>query len=230
MKKTTWILSFLTLISTSVILQFMPDELPTHYDINGNIDAYGSKYLYLIIPVIIIATTAFLSFLGNTFSRKADNPEDEKTAAEADSNAKVMNIVTLAVTILLSITLFTALYNAYISVNAGIEYLELDELKITTVLMGTFFIVSGNYLPKTKLNGSIGLRLPFTTHNDNTWRKSNLFAAKALMIAGVLSIVTTAFVNGTVSVIMLLCYLFAVIIVTVLYAHKIYEEEVNKNT
>lgn len=230
MKKITWILSFLTLISTSVILQFMPDEIPTHYDINGNIDSYGSKYLYLIIPVIIIATTAFLSFLGNKFKKTADSSDDEKTVAEANSNAKVCSIVSLAVTILFSVTLFAALYNAYISVNAGIEYLEIDELKLTTVLLGVFLIVIGNYLPKTKLNGNIGLRISYSMYNDNTWKKSNRFAAIAIMIAGALSIVTTVFVNGMLSVIMLLCYLFAAIIVIVIYAHKVYDEEVKKNT
>ncbi len=228
MKKITWLMAFLTLIFTSIVLQFMPNKIPTHYDINGNIDAYGSKYLYLIIPIIIIATTSFLNFLGNKFKRKANNSEDEKTIAEANSNAKVFNIVSLAVTILFSVTLFVALYNAYFSVNAGIEYCEVDELKLTTILLGVLFIVSGNYLPKTKLNGDIGLRISYSMYNDNTWRKSNRFAAIAIMMTGVLSIVTTAFVNGIVSVIMLLFYLFVAIIVMIIYAHKVYKEEVNK--
>lgn len=228
MKKITWILSFLTLIISAAVLQFMPDRIPTHYDISGNIDAYGSKYLYLIIPVIIIAITAFLSFLGSTFKRKADNSEDEKTAAEAASNAKVISIVAFAVTVLLSVSLFSALYNAYVSVDSGIEYLEIDGLKLTAVLMGVLLIVAGNFMPKTKLNGNIGLRISYSMYNDNTWRKSNRFAAIAMMIVGVLSIVTAAFANGIVSIAMMLFYLIAAIIVIVIYAHKVYVKEVNK--
>lgn len=228
MKKITWILAFFTLIAASAILQFMPERLPTHTDLNGNIDAYGSKYLYLIIPVMIIIITAFFSLMGDRIGKNGGKTADDKAAAEAKNNARVFEIASLAVTALLSVTLFIALYNAYVSSDAGLAYLEIDGLKITTILMGVLFIIAGNYLPKTKLNGDIGLRISYSMYNDNTWRKSNRFAAKALMTAGALSIATTAIVGGMASIVMLLIYLFAAVTVIIIYARKVYTEEIGK--
>ena len=39
-------LAFLIVI---ISLVFMPDTVPIHYDLKGNIDNYGSKYVYLAI-------------------------------------------------------------------------------------------------------------------------------------------------------------------------------------
>ena len=35
MKKAMWILSFIPLIGTAIVLQFMPDQVPMHYDFEG---------------------------------------------------------------------------------------------------------------------------------------------------------------------------------------------------
>ena len=60
MKKLMWAISVFALVLTAVVLQFMPDSVPMHYDLTGNIDRWGSKYENLLFPVIIL----FLSLRG----------------------------------------------------------------------------------------------------------------------------------------------------------------------
>ncbi len=55
MKRAMWVISFIALAGTAIVLQFMPDQVPMHYDAVGNIDRWGSKYENLIFPVIILA-------------------------------------------------------------------------------------------------------------------------------------------------------------------------------
>ena len=55
MKKIMWAISFISLIGTVIVLQFMPDRIPMHYDMAGNIDRWGSKYESLIFPILILA-------------------------------------------------------------------------------------------------------------------------------------------------------------------------------
>lgn len=53
MKKIMWIVAMIPVVVTSVVLQFMPDIIPMHHDLEGNTDRWGSKTESFIFPVII---------------------------------------------------------------------------------------------------------------------------------------------------------------------------------
>lgn len=50
MKKIMWLLSLVPLIITAAALQFLPESVPMHYNMAGQIDRWGSKYENLIFP------------------------------------------------------------------------------------------------------------------------------------------------------------------------------------
>ena len=54
MKKVMWISAIIPVVVTSVVLQFMPDVIPMHHDLEGNTDRWGSKTESLIFPIIIL--------------------------------------------------------------------------------------------------------------------------------------------------------------------------------
>lgn len=70
MKKKMWIVTIIPLIVTLVVLRFMPDSVPMHYDVMGEIDRWGSKYENLIFPIIIIAMTFFGKYLFRILKKK----------------------------------------------------------------------------------------------------------------------------------------------------------------
>ena len=92
MKKVMWVISFIALAGTVIVLQFMPDQVPMHYDAVGNIDRWGSKYENLIFPVIILAMSLFWTLFIRYYEKKAHRSVDEKESAGAKSNAKVLGI------------------------------------------------------------------------------------------------------------------------------------------
>lgn len=52
MKKIMWIVAMIPVVVTSVVLQFMPDIIPMHHDLEGNTDRWGSeKQKALFFPV-----------------------------------------------------------------------------------------------------------------------------------------------------------------------------------
>lgn len=51
MKKMMWIVAIIPLIVTCVVLQFMPDVIPMHHDLQGNTDRWGNKAESLIFPI-----------------------------------------------------------------------------------------------------------------------------------------------------------------------------------
>lgn len=61
MNKIMWIVAMIPVVVTSVVLQFMPDIIPMHHDLEGNTDRWGSKTESFIFPVIILFITLFRS-------------------------------------------------------------------------------------------------------------------------------------------------------------------------
>ena len=228
MKKLITALSFLPLIGTAVSIQFMPEKVPMHYDLSGNIDRWGSKYELLIIPVIILVIMLVCVFMITRFEKKAANAPDDKSRTSAEANRKVAVGVSFGMLGLMTAVLGHTVCKIIAVTNSGVSQLEIDDLKFTALLMGAFFIVCGNLCSKTKKNSGIGLRLSWTEYNDITWSKSNRFAGKALCIAGVMSIVSTSFANGILAVVLMLVYLTACVTVSCAYAHRVYAEEIAK--
>lgn len=52
------------------------------------------------------------------------------------------------------------------------------------VLMGMLFLVVGNYLPKCAPNHTVGIRLPFTLHSRENWRRTHRLAGFLWVLAG----------------------------------------------
>ncbi|MGN0687321.1 MAG: DUF1648 domain-containing protein [Oscillospiraceae bacterium] len=225
MRKALWILSALPIIITAFALQFMPDKVPLHYNISGEIDRWGSKYEQIIFPLIIIGASILWEVIICFFNKKAQNASEDKQRAEAVNNIKVIKTAAVATTAVLFIMQCVFLYNAYTSAGSDIAYLEIDSMKITCLLLGIMFIVLGNILPKTKLNGAIGLRISYSMYNDVTWSKSNRFGGLVLIVAGVLTMICSVIFDAAVVIILMLVFIIAATIVMVMYAKKVYDIE-----
>lgn len=228
MKKIIWVITFIPLILTCVVLQFMPDRVPMHYGISGEIDRWGSKYENLILPAFVVCMTIFFMCLISLFKKKACKAESDKQRAEELSNAKVLEIIALVNAIGEGILHCVLLYKAYVRSDAGAAYPDIDILRATGPIFGAMMIVLGNFLPKCKRNSIVGFRATWTMYNDVTWSKSNRFAGPAMMIAGVCTIVTSAFVGEMIPIVMMLVFLSIAIAVSLGYAHKVYLEEKGK--
>lgn len=228
MKKIMWFISIIPLFITVIMLQFIPDLVPMHYDFSGKIDRWGSKYEELIFPLIILVMALFWQLFILYFERKARNTKLDKERAEAVSNAKVLKVVAISIAVMFGIMQGFSLYGAYIEANTNATHSYVDIGKVSCILLGVLFIVIGNFMPKTRKNRTVGVRVRWSMYNDITWMKSNRFGAVALIVAGLLTIVTAIFVNSMMAVLLLLGYLLAATAVTLIYAHKVYLVEISK--
>lgn len=227
MKKAMWILSFIPLIGTAIVLQFMPDQVPMHYDFEGNIDRWGSKYEELIFPVIILAMSLFWTLFIRYYEKKAIRETDEKESAGASSNAKVLGIVGVCMAAMFAVEHGVSLYGAYNEATSGASAWSVDIGKVSVVLMGIIFIVIGNFMTKTRINSTVGVRVSWSMYNDNTWRKSNRFGAYAIMIAGVVTIIMAVILKNSFGAAMAAVgTVILAAVVTLVYAHKVYVQEI----
>lgn len=227
MKKIMWAVSFISLIGTAIVLQFMPESVPMHYDAVGNIDRWGSKYENLIFPIIILAMSLFWTLFIRYFEKKALKDSDEKEGVGAKSNATVLGIVGLCMALMFTVMQGFILYGAYNEAISGATQWSFDIGKISVILMGVIFIVLGNFMTKTRINSAVGVRVSWSMYNDNTWRRSNRFGAYAIIIAGIVIIIMAVILKNSFGAAMAAVgTLILASVVTLVYAHKVYVQEI----
>ena len=69
--KVIWGLMILPFIVTGIFLAFMPDQVPMHYNLSGQIDRIGSKYENLIFPLLTDVMGAFFLYIIKYLNKKA---------------------------------------------------------------------------------------------------------------------------------------------------------------
>ncbi len=226
MKKVMWLVSLIPLVITGIALGFLPDTVPMHYNAEGTIDRWGSKYENLLFPVIILALTLFWQLLIWGFEKKAAKAKVEKERMEALSNAKMLHIVAISMALMYCVMQCFILYGAYVEANIGATHSVIDVAQISCILLGVMFVVLGNFMPKTRVNGLVGFRIVWSMHNDVTWAKSNRFAGVALIIVGLLTIITAIFADSMLATGLMLVYLVVSVIVAIIYSYKVYKTQV----
>lgn len=225
MKKIIWIIAAIPLIVTVILLPFIPERIPMHYNFNGEIDRWGSRTEQLIFPIAILLITLLWHFMIRSFEKKKNTARSEKEAAEAEANCRLLNIVSISMSVMYGIMHFFLLYGACAAADSGSDYAAVDIGRISCILCGSILIILGNFMPRLRRNSVAGVRTVWSLYNDNTWRKSNRFGSIALIITGILIIITASFAGAVISTIMMIIYLILALVITMIYSKKVYDRE-----
>lgn len=149
----------------------MPETLPTHWGFNNKIDGYSSKFTTLITtPLLLIFLNIFSCFM-------LDNDPKNK-----DKNNFVITIGKATIPLVMLITFV-------ISVFYGLGK-EINVMVIISIFVGFLLILIGNYLPKTKRNYTVGIKLPWTLNSDENWNKTHRLAGYFFILGGIFFLFT----------------------------------------
>lgn len=149
----------------------MPETLPTHWGFNNKIDGYSSKFTTLITtPLLLIFLNIFSCFM-------LDNDPKNK-----DKNNFVITIGKATIPLVMLITFV-------ISVFYGLGK-KINVMVIISIFVGFLLILIGNYLPKTKRNYTVGIKLPWTLNSDENWNKTHRLAGYFFIIGGIFFLLT----------------------------------------
>ncbi|MDU1762940.1 MULTISPECIES: SdpI family protein [Anaerococcus] len=149
----------------------MPETLPTHWGFNNKIDGYSSKFTTLITtPLLLIFLNIFSCFM-------LDNDPKNK-----DKNNFVITIGKATIPLVMLITFV-------ISVFYGLGK-KINVMVIIYIFVGFLLILIGNYLPKTKRNYTVGIKLPWTLNSDENWNKTHRLAGYFFILGGIFFLLT----------------------------------------
>lgn len=219
--------AFLPLALTLIWLQFLPDRVPLHYNFAGEIDRWGSKWEYLLLPGIALLFAACLSLAGLLMRRQAGT--DEKALAHAETNRRVLRIVLVCSALFFTVLQAVLLLGAGRAAAEGAKTAAIPYLRIISLALSFLLIAVGNVMPKSRLNGAMGFRCGWSMYNETTWQKANRFGGLALVAAGLLTLPAALLLPEPWPLIVLLAALHAATAASLVYARQVYREEKMKN-
>lgn len=225
--KLIWIFTFLPLIVTVVALYFLPDTIPMHYDLNGNINRWGSKYEELVFPMIILVTTLLWKLMIKYYEKKASQASESNAKIEAVGNVKILYVVTLGTIILFNIMCYTFLYGAWKAADINATTAVIDFNKIISFVLGLFFIAIGNFLPRSKRNSMLGVRTSWSMANDRSWYLSNKYGGIIFVVSGICIITESLLFKGPTAIFVMLGIIILAAILAVSVSYLVYK---NTNT
>ena len=178
------ILTLLPMVITTVaVLWFLPDTIPAHYGISGEVDRWGSKYESFILPGISLVFGAAM-LLGAWISGRSSRKEEEQGSRifviAGNVSLAVFNVMTLFF-----------LYTSW----AQMEHLEgVPEigLRILFAVIAIMLLVLGAVMPQVKQNAWFGVRTKWTMQSVSVWEKSQRFGGKLFMGAALLCLASLA--------------------------------------
>ncbi len=218
------IITLLPMVVTAIVLKFMPDKIPMHYNAAGEIDRWGSKYEQFIFPVMILVFGVSFYLYIRHLQKKSVDGKTDKIRQEAANNHKVVYWTFLGLLVMYNIMHYSFLYSAYLEASLGATHMKFDTMMVTTFLMGIFLVVIGNIIPKAKRNSTVGMRTGWSVHNDMTWATSNRFAGKAFVVAGIIIAIQALIFEGLAAIGIMLGIIVLVSIVSIVYSYKMYKK------
>ncbi len=196
-KIASWVLLFLCIapfLIAAIGVQFLPDQIPVHYNIAGEIDRWGSKYEEFILAAAF-SLSGWLLWLMARFSGCFADTDEERVKRRA--NAKILIWTGIAIQLLFCTLQLIFLVGAFREVQAGAAVSVLPIYKIIGIGTGLLMIVLGNIIPKAKnVDSVLGIRTPWSRSSPEAWAKSQLLGGITFAAAGAICVILSIALHG----------------------------------
>lgn len=147
-------------------------QVPSHWNINNEIDGYSSKTTALLMWTGLSIGMFLLFFLMPWYS-----PWYKKYEKRFERPLPALTLVMVLFFALISVY---SLYLAQTGVIPGIQFF--------LILIGLMLIFLGNLMPKTPRNFFIGIKTPWTLANDDVWQQTHRLGGWMFAISGLIMI------------------------------------------
>lgn len=208
-RKPLIVTSILTLLPVFVGLLLwnrFPDAVPTHYDLSGQADGWGSAVYAVFFPPVLMLVLHWLCVI-----LTVRDPGNQK------QNGKMFQLVLW----IIPITSNLCCCGMY-ALALGKDF----DITFWTVLgMGILFALLGNYLPKTRMNSTMGIKVSWAYTSGDNWNATHRFAGKLWFFGGI-GMMFLAFLPDGWAITALFLIILIISIVPMVYSWRYWKKQV----
>jgi uncharacterized membrane protein len=161
-----WILCIFSIIGTFVVYPDLPDQIPIHWGIDGQVDRYGNKmfaFFSALLPLLLYGLFLWIPRI---------DPRKDNYLKHAAAYGVIV----------LTLTLFMIGLH-WVTIAFSLGY-RIDVVFMVKFFLGILFVVIGNYLPVVKPNYTLGIRTPWTLADETVWEKTHRIGGYAFVLSG----------------------------------------------
>ena len=201
----TSVLIVLPIFGGLLLWDKLPEQVPFHWGINGEVDGWTSKPVAVFLMPAMMLAVQWLCVLATAMDPKAKDV----------TKTKMMGIV-LWIIPLLNIVLHVMVYCAALGH-------EISASVVLPLIFGAMFVIMGNYLPKCKQSYTMGIKLPWTLNDEANWNATHRMAGK-LWVAGGLLVMPCAPFPSAITFILMMAILLVMIVVPTVYSYLFFKK------
>ena len=216
LRRLIWLIMLLPAVYLAIVWTGIPQAVPMHFDLKGNVDQYGTK-TDLLIMTAVLTSLNMLAYLAILNIYKID---PKKYAAQNKERLQRIGF---------SVALYLAAVSAMLIYVISTNHVDIV-MKFVFIAMGLLFALIGNNMYNLKPNYFAGMRLPWTLENEDNWRATHHVAGRLWFFGGFVIALLAFVLNEQWSVYSTFIALSFLILIPVIYSYRYYKRSQQKNS
>lgn len=160
---------FSAIAVAAILYPSLPEQIPTHWNAQGEVDGYMKKPGGVIImPAMAVFTFVIMKLI----------PVISPKGFRIDEFSDVFGVLQVTLVGFMSIVAILVLMEA-----RGLD-VRINEMIIAGI--GLLFVIIGNYLGRVRKNFFIGIRTPWTLASDEVWNRTHRIGGRLFILSGVI--------------------------------------------
>jgi len=184
----------------------LPEKVPTHWNLKGEIDDWGSKYSLIGIVFLLPVFTYVLMLAIPKIDPK------KRLDLMAGKYYQIKFVLVLFMSVL-------ALFIIHSSRSQ-----MLSSPSIVVVLVGVLFMALGNYFKVIKQNYFVGIKTPWTLESEEVWKLTHILAGKLWIVGGLLIVIFSLVIPENINFYLFMTITAIISIIPIVYSYFIFRK------
>ncbi len=166
------LLILLVFVASVLVYPHLPGRVPSHWNVNGQVDGYSSRgFVVFFMPLLIAWIYAMMVLL------PLIDPKRQNYARFAGAYRMLRGAL---------VVFLSGIW--MISILSGLGY-SVDVRTITRGGLGLLLLLFGSFMGQIRFNYFVGVRTPWTLADERVWQQTHLFTGHIWVLGGLLLLI-----------------------------------------
>ena len=156
------------MLGSALVFSRLPDQVPTHWNLQGEIDGHGSRAVAFVTPTLLIGLLGLFAIL----------PVISPAQFSMNDFRATYGVIVVILLAMMAFIQALALMGAL-----GYQF-NMTRVLTAGVLLGLGLM--GNFFGKLRRNFFVGIRVPWTLASERVWNETHRLAAWVTCACGLL--------------------------------------------